>query len=170
MSKAKAFKLKPWQAGLVIGLTASLAQASYYLLPKSVAGVAAYKVAPPAYGFCMFCHTRDLVNWMVQVVAPMVQPAPISVIAPTTSLIGVLLGAFVAAKVGQQFAWRTTIRPWEAALAGAGVSFFAGMLGACPLRIVVRAGYLEAFAFVGMGSIALGVALGTFLVLKRGLG
>lgn len=147
-----------------------MAQASYYLLPKAVQGVAGYRVAPPAYGFCMFCHTRDLVNWFVQGVAPMVAPAPISVVAPTSTLIGVVLGAFVAARVSKQFTWRMTITPWKAFVTGAGVSFFAGMLGACPLRIIVRAGYLELFAFVGIGSIALGVALGTYVYLKRGGG
>lgn len=147
-----------------------MAQASYYLLPKAVQGVASYRVAPPAYGFCMFCHTRDLVDWFVQSVAPMIAPAPISVIAPSTTLIGILLGAFAAAKMSKQFVWRITIAPWRAFATGAGVSFFAGMLGACPTRIIIRAGYLELLAFVGIGSIAFGVALGTYAYLKRGVG
>jgi hypothetical protein len=170
MAERKPFRLLPWHAGILIGIAASLAQASYYLLPTAVQGIASYKVAPPAYGFCMFCHTRDLVNWFVQVVAPIIAPAPISVIAPTSTLIGVLLGALLSARMSKQFAWRTTIAPWKAFVTGMGVSFFAGMLGACPLRIIVRAGYLELFAFVGMGSIAFGVALGTYAFLKRGAG
>jgi len=170
MTQRKPFRLLPWQAGILIGLVASLAQASYYLLPKAVQGLASYRVAPPAYGFCMFCHTRDLVDWFLQIVAPMIAPAPISVIAPTMTLIGVLLGASVAARMSKQFVWRTTIAPWKAFVTGAGVSFFAGMLGACPLRIIVRAGYLELFAYVGIASIAFGVALGTYVYLKRGGG
>lgn len=170
MTQPKRFRLLPWHAGILIGLVASLAQASYYLLPKAVQGVASYRVAPPAYGFCMFCHTRDLVNWFVQGVVPVVAPAPISVIAPTMTLMGVLIGAFASARVSKQFVWRKTIAPWKAFVTGAGVAFSAGMLGACTLRIIVRAGYLEPFAYVGIGSIALGVWLGTYAFLKRGAG
>jgi hypothetical protein len=168
MAKTAAFRLKPWQAGLIIGLVASLAQATYYLLPTAVAGVSKYKVSPPAYGFCMYCHVRDAVNWVVQGFVPSVSPAPIAVIAPTMTVFGVLLGAFIAAKRNGQFAWRQTIKPSIAVLAGAGFAVSAALLGACTLRIVIRAAYLEPFAYVGLGAIAVGVAIGTYFFIKRG--
>lgn len=170
MAKSSAFKLKAWQAGLIIGLVASIAQAGYYLLPKAVAGVAKYKVSPPAYGFCMFCHTRDAVNWVVQNFVSNVTPAPISIIAPTLTIFGVLLGAFIAAKQNKQFAWRHTIHPAKAFVWGAAVSFCAGLMGACTLRIILRAAYLEPFAFVGIGAIGVGAAIASVAFLKRGLG
>jgi hypothetical protein len=167
METKSAFRLKPWHAGLVIGLAASLAQASYYLLPKTVAGVSKYKVSPPAYGFCMYCHTRDLVNWVVQNFVPKVTPASISIIAPTLTVVGVLLGAFIAAMRNKQFAWRQTIHPAKALVWGAAVSFCAALLGACTLRIIVRAAYLEPFAYVGIASIAVGAALSSVIFLRK---
>ena len=100
---------------------------------------------------------------------PTVTPAAISVIAPTLTIFGVLLGAFFAAKRNKQFAWRQTIHPAKALAWGAAVSFFAGLLGACTLRIIVRASYLEPFAFVGMGAIAVGAAVSALVFLRRGM-
>lgn len=88
MTKVNTFKLKAWQAGLVIGLVASIAQAGYYLLPQSVAGVAGYGPYPPAYGFCMYRHVRDVVTWVVQNFVSNVTPAPVSIIAQSDDLRG----------------------------------------------------------------------------------
>ncbi|MEM2883911.1 MAG: hypothetical protein QXY08_04950, partial [Nitrososphaerales archaeon] len=76
-------RIKTWQAGFVVGLLSALAQSIYNLMPKAVEGVAAYKLAPVAYGFCMFCHVRDIVNWFMRSFFSFMTPAPISTIIPT---------------------------------------------------------------------------------------
>jgi hypothetical protein len=114
----------------------------------------------------MYCHTRDLVNWVVQNFVPKVTPAAISIIAPTMTVVGVLAGAFFAAMQHKEFAWRQTIHPAKAFVWGAAVSFCAALLGACTLRIIVRAAYLEPFAYVGIAAIGVGAMLSAVLFLR----
>ena len=164
--------MKPWQAGLIIGLAASIAQASYYALPKAVEGFTRYAIGPPAYGFCMWCHTRDLTNWFLKGAAPSVadvgiNPAPISIVAPTMTMIGIFIAASLAALVTREFKWKWTYNPVLTFISGIGVSFSAAALGACPLRILVRAGYLEPVAFLAVGVIGATVAFTTYTVLTR---
>ena len=46
-------RVTPAQAGLVVGFLAASLQAFFGVLP------------PPAYGVCIACHMRDLVNWVL---------------------------------------------------------------------------------------------------------
>ncbi len=165
-------RLKPWQGGLIIGLVSSIVQATYFALPKAVEGYASYKVAPPAYGFCMWCHTRDLTNWLLKEAAPSVSdvginPAPISIIAPTMTIVGIFIAATLTAFITKEFRWKWTYNPILTFVSGLGVSFAAAAMGACPLRILVRAGYLEPVAFVAVGVIGVAVAFTTYTVLMR---
>ncbi len=165
-------RMKPWQAGLIIGLASSLAQAAYYGLPKAVEGFTRYNVGPPAYGFCMWCHTRDLANWALKGASPPlakvgINPAPISIVAPTMTIIGIFIAASFGAHVTKEFKWKWTYDPKLTFISGIGVSFAAAALGACPLRILVRAGYLEPVAFLAVGIIGISVSLTTHYVLLR---
>ncbi|MFQ6085590.1 MAG: cytochrome C [Candidatus Bathyarchaeia archaeon] len=160
-------KVKPWQAGLVVGLLAALAQAVYNVMPETIEGVAGYKRAPPAYGFCMFCHVRDFVNWFLVRLVPWMKPAPISVVIPVLTVIGVIVGASLTAIAAKEFSWKKTINPGLAATYGFLVVFFAGLLGACPVRITLRAAYFGVVGFVGVFSMILGTWVATEFVLKR---
>lgn len=157
---------KPWHAGFVIGLSAALVQMSYYAMPKSIEGTA-YKVAPMAYGFCLWCHPRDLVNWFIQGVAPMLKPAPIAVVIPTMTIVGVFLGAHLTARAKKELRWRSSMKPGHALILGLLVSIFAGILGACPIRILLRTAYFEAVALVGLFAVVFGVFAGTWFIMKR---
>ena len=53
LSMIKNFRINPWLAGAIIGfLAASLQQL-------------ANMTKPPAYGLCMACHGRDLINSII---------------------------------------------------------------------------------------------------------
>jgi len=57
VKKIKAFRISPWMAGATIGFLAA-----------SLQKIAAM-TKPPAYGFCMACHARDLINSIINPIA-----------------------------------------------------------------------------------------------------
>ncbi len=124
---------------------------------------------PPGYGICVACHTRDMVNWILDHVAGMHWPvATVSITAPLLTAIGLLAGARLAA-----------VRHGEARPVSLGrgiLSFICGILvmnGAiaafgCPTRLLLLTAYGEKMALVGVGGLVVGIAAGT-LMLKRGV-
>ena len=161
-------KLKAWHAGFIIGLSAALAQAVYYALPRTVEGVPAYKIGPVAYGFCMFCHVRDLVNWFIKGLIPWMTPAPISVIVPVLTFLGIIVGAALVAIIAKEASWRRTINPALTFIYGILVVFFAAILGSCPIRIVLRAAYFDAMGFIGILSLAIGAFVAANILKRAG--
>ena len=164
---AQKFRVKTWQAGLIVGFLSALAQYVYNFMPKSVEGVAAYKLAPVAYGFCMFCHVRDIVNTFMRNAFSFMTPAPISTIIPALTIVGLLLGAYVSAISTKSFNVRKTVNPALAFVYGLLVASFAAILGACPIRIVLRAAYIDVIAFVGVAAMIVGAIVASELLLKR---
>jgi len=163
-------RLKAWQAGLIIGLFAALAQAVYNVLPKTVEGFPAYRIAPPAYGFCMFCHVRDLVNWFLNGAIPWMKVAPISVIVPTLTAVGILIGGSLTAVAVGEFHLKRTYNPGLGFIYGLLVALSAAVLGACSTRVLLRVAYFDAVAVFGLISLILGVFVATEFILKRGGG
>ncbi|MEM3734100.1 MAG: hypothetical protein QW158_04035 [Nitrososphaerales archaeon] len=161
------FRIKTWQAGFVVGLLSALAQSIYNLMPKAVEGVAAYKLAPVAYGFCMFCHVRDIVNWFMRSFFSFMTPAPISTIIPTLTIVGLLIGAYISALSTKSFNVRKTINPGLAFVYGILVASFAAILGACPIRIALRAAYIDIIAYVGIAGMIIGAIAASEILLKR---
>lgn len=144
----------PLYVGLVIGILAALVQ----LLLISAGG-------PEAYGFCVACHTRDLVNIGVNDITGMkLAAAPISqnAILPVLTVIGVLIGAFASARYYQEFKTKTgNIASYIWYLLG-GIFFmiFALFMGGCPYRMGLRIGYGDVVALIGVIAIIIGVLAG----------
>lgn len=145
----------PLYVGLAIGILAAFVQ----LLLISAGG-------PEAYGFCVACHTRDVVNVAVNdlfgtklAVAAISQNA----ILPVLTVIGVLIGAFASARIYAEFrAKRGGAVSYLWYLMG-GVFFmiFALFMGGCPYRMGLRIGYGDIVALVGVIAIVIGVLIGT---------
>ena len=94
--KMKNLRISPWMAGAIIGFLAAALQ--------SIASM----TKPPAYGFCMACHARDLINEIINRLSGERILATASIIdnpvwIPPLTIIGVLLGSFVAAKIYKEF-------------------------------------------------------------------
>jgi hypothetical protein len=147
--------------GALIGILAAFSQA----LLISAGG-------PEAYGFCVACHTRDLVNGMTNIIADTnLALAPISknAILPVMSVVGVLIGAFLSAKVNhEQKVKKDTTRAYLVYfLGGFLVLQLAMIFGGCPYRAALRTGYGDVTALVFIITMALGVVAGTLLMLKR---
>lgn len=144
----------PLSVGLIIGILAALVQ----LLLISAGG-------PEAYGFCVACHTRDLVNVGVNDVTGMkLAVAPISqnAILPVLTVIGVLIGAFVSARYYQEFKTKSgnAISYLWYLLGGLFFMIFALFMGGCPYRMGLRIGYGDVVALIGVIAIIIGVLAG----------
>ena len=89
----------PITVGILIGVLAAFVQ-----------GLLISAGGPEAYGFCVACHTRDVVNDAVNSIAgTKLAIAAISqnAILPVLTVIGVLIGAFISAKVYKEFKTKT---------------------------------------------------------------
>jgi hypothetical protein len=144
----------PLYVGLIIGILAALVQ----VLLISAGG-------PEAYGFCVACHTRDVVNDAVNSLAgTQLALAPLSqnAILPVMTVVGVLIGAFISARYYEEFKTKTgSIASYIWYLLG-GLLFmiFALFMGGCPYRMGLRIGYGDMVAFIGVIAIIIGVLVG----------
>jgi hypothetical protein len=128
-----------------------------------VAG-ALFDVRPPdAYGVCMACHARDLVDWTMNHLADTrLTVAPASLIIPVLTPIGVLLGAVAAAWSHGEFRWRTQGSSWRTFLYGALVMNFALLAGGCSIRLLLRTAAGETLGLSGFGGLVAGVTVATW--------
>lgn len=128
--------------------------------------------APEAYGFCVACHTRDLVNGFANIVAGTnLALAPISAnaVLPVMSVVGVLIGGFLAAKVHNEHRVRKGDLKINLIyfIAGIIVLQLAMIFGGCPYRAALRSGYGDFTALAFIIAMAAGVVVGTLLMLKH---
>jgi hypothetical protein len=144
----------PLTLGLLIGVLAAVVQ-----------GLVISAGGPEAYGFCVACHTRDVVNSAVNSVAgTKLAMAAVSqnAILPVLTVIGVLIGAFISAKAYKEFKTKTgsaVTYAWYL-LGGLFFMIFALFMGGCPYRIALRIGYGDVIAFIGLLAIIAGVLVG----------
>lgn len=144
----------PLYVGLAIGILAALMQ----VLLISAGG-------PEAYGFCVACHTRDVVNDAVNSFAgTKLAIAAISqnAILPVMTVVGVLIGAFASARYYQEFKTKTgkSVSYIWYLLGGLFFMIFALFMGGCPYRIGLRIGYGDVVALIGLVAIVAGVLIG----------
>ena len=138
------------QTGIVAGVLAVAAGAFFDVRP------------PDAYGVCMACHGRDLVNWTINEVAGThLIVAPASLAYPVLTTIGVLLGALLSARTSGEFRWWTPDRPVKMFVYGMLVMNFALIAGGCSIRLLLRTASGEALGLTGFGGMAGGVILAT---------
>ena len=123
---------------------------------------------PAAYGYCITCHTRDLIDWVAnrlfalgwEVALPGAQ-------LPILTVVGVLLGALLAARLAGELRARPAAHPWLSVFAGVLVVNFGLLALGCPTRQVIRLGYGDWTALAAVGGIVLGVGLGTSIMMRR---
>ncbi len=118
-------KITPLVAGLAAGFSAAILQAFFKI------------TAPPAYGICIACHTKDLINWILDkllgmklFVAPVYKDAAANIVAsnyaPVLTVVGIFVGALIAANIHKEFKLKTTHNP----LLGFALGFFCNNI--CP--------------------------------------
>lgn len=139
------------QMGIVAGLLAVIAGAFFEVRP------------PEAYGVCMACHARDLVDWTVNFLAHThLTVAPASLLFPVLTPIGVLLGALLGAMTSGEFRWQSPENSFKTFVYGVLVMNFALLAGGCSIRLLLRTSAGEIVGGLGFGGLIVGVVLGTF--------
>lgn len=145
----------PLFAGTLLGVGAALVQAYFKVIP------------PVAYGVCMVCHPKDLVNWMANHFLNTDWRISIASTAwPILTVVGVLLGSFVAAYQNGELKLRSARQPLSHFVYGFLMINLGLILGSCPIRIVLLSAYGDWMAVIAWVFIIIGVLLGT-LVLRR---
>lgn len=147
--------------GALIGILAAFSQA----LLISAGG-------PEAYGFCVACHTRDLVNGLTNIIAGTnLALAAISKnsLLPVMSVAGVLIGGYISATFHREHRIKkgTRIEYLLYFIAGILVLNLAMIFGGCPYRAALRIGYGDFSAVLFIVAMAAGVILGAYLLLKK---
>ena len=151
-----AVRITAVQMGLVAGLLAVLAGEVFEVRP------------PEAYGLCMACHGRDLVNWTINALADThLTVAPASLVFPVLTTLGVLLGALLGATSSGEFRWRSPESSGRTFVYGALVMNFALVAGGCSIRLLLRTAAGEAVGTGGFVGLIAGVTLGTLWLRRR---
>ncbi len=146
------------QAGVVMALAAVIAGSFFSVRP------------PDAYGICMACHGRDLVNWLTnRGFATRLPVAPVSLVFPLLTTVGVIIGAFVAAVLSGEFRWRMPARPLKSFLHGLLVMNFALLAAGCSTRLLLRAAAGDLLGIAGFGAMVPGVILATHWLRRKAL-
>ena len=136
--------------GIVAGLSAVVAGAVFDVRP------------PEAYGLCMACHARDLVNWTINdLTGTHLTVAQASLVFPVLTTIGVVLGALLGATSSGEFHWRSPESSARTVAYGALVMNFALLAGGCAIRLLLRTAWGEALGTFGFVGLIAGVTSGT---------
>lgn len=140
----------------------------------AIAAVAAgsfFEVRPPdAYGICMACHGRDLVNWISNdLFGTRLTIAPASVVFPLLTVVGVVIGGWLAARLTGEFRFRKPSKPVKSFVHGLLVMNFGLLAAGCSTRLALRFGAGEPLAAMGFGAMVVGIVLGTLWLRRRAL-
>jgi hypothetical protein len=139
-----------------MGLGAALIQAYFEIIP------------PPAYGICMVCHPKDLLNWISDhLLGTAWGNVTVSVSWPVMTVLGIVLGAYVAARRSGEFRLEPAREPIFHFITGFLVINFGLILGSCPIRIIIVSSYGSLIGIVGFTCMIVGVALGSAWLRRR---
>ena len=143
-------------AGLVTGIIAALLQILASVGPPN---------GPVAYGICIACHGRDLIDWVINAIAGTnLGYGTLAAGIPVLTIVGIVIGAYAASVRNKEFKFKTTKNPIVSFVCGFVVMTSALILGACPLRTVLRVAYGDVIAIIGFVAIAVGVVISALVI------
>lgn len=143
-------RVKALPAAVVAALLAVAVQGFFQVWP------------PPAYGICIACHGRDLVNGLVNwAFGTRLGVAPVSLAFPLLTTVGVFLGAHLAARLHGEFNRRLVDGVVRSFLLGAANMTAALLALGCTTRLLLRLAYGDLSAAYPLAAAALGIVLGT---------
>lgn len=146
------------QAGVVMALAAVIAGSFLTVRP------------PEAYGICMSCHGRDLVNWLSnELFSTDLTVAQVSLVFPLLTTVGVIVGALVGAISSGEFRWRMPSKPLRSFVHGFLVMNLALLAGGCATRLLLSTSAGDLLGLSGFAAMVVGVVLATFWLRRRAL-
>ena len=146
------------------GLRVTGLQAGVVMALAAVAAGAFFEVRPPdAYGICMSCHGRDLVNWLANHnLGTDLTVSPVSLVFPLLTIVGVYFGALLGAITSGEFKWRRPTKPLKRFAHGVVVMNFALLAAGCSTRLALRTSAGDLLGVAGFGAMVGGVVLATY--------
>src|SRR5438128_1769422 len=110
-----------------------------------------FQVRPPeAYGICMACHGRDLVNWTLNMLFHThLTVAAASAVFPVLTTFGVMFGAVIGAKTSGEFRWYSPESSLKEFVYGVLVMNFALLAGGCSIRLLLRSAAGDLIGVIG---------------------
>lgn len=140
----------PLITGLIMGVSAAVAQAYFQVQP------------PVAYGICLLGHPRDLIYWITNnLLGTNWRSIEIFTIFPTLLVVGVFVGSYMAAYRNKEFKIRPgpVRKKFSAVVFGFLVANFGLLWGSCPIRTGLLVSYGSVMALIALASIVVGVVL-----------
>lgn len=124
---------------------------------------------PPAYGICVACHPRDLVNWLINhLFGTNWEIAPVSITVPLLTTVGLVIGASIAARRNREFRWFSLGHRARSFSLGLLVMNAALIALGCPTRLLLLSAYGDLLGLVGVAGVIIGIIAGSWL-LKKGI-
>jgi hypothetical protein len=153
------YRQSPVIFGIVMGLFAVGYQIFFHFEP------------PPAYAICTTCHSHDMIAWLVNNLTTIQwDVAPVGASAPLLTPVGLLVGAFLAARLHREVHLVCLGRRWHGLIWGLVVMNVGLALLGCPTRLVLLSAYGDKLAFLAVIGLIMGVGIGTFLMKKGMIG
>ena len=149
----KKWYLKPWFFGIIAGVIFVSVEAAFNFYP------------PSAYAFCLSCHTRDLVNTVVNTLfEARFQTAAISGRALMVTSPAVVFGAFLSSRLFKEQRRQKSPRPMLFFVYGFIVMISGLIIFGCPTRIIIRSGYGDVYGIAALIGMFAGIWGGTKLI------
>ena len=123
---------------------------------------------PQAYGVCVVCHARDLINAVFSQFSW--YGAPISTVALKGLMLtipGIILGALIMALINREWKLRFVESKIMAPILGFTVMTAGLIISGCPMRLLLRTGYGDLGAMAAGGMLIVGVFCGTMVLKLR---
>ncbi len=147
---------KPWMFGIAAGAVFVGAELVFSIYP------------PSAYAFCLTCHTRDMLNRIINFAAGTrfeSSYAGARVFFVTSPAL--LLGAFFAARIHKERTPLKADRPLRFFFFGFIIMIIGIVIFGCPTRLILRSGYGDVYAIGAVLAMAFGIWAGTMILKRR---
>jgi hypothetical protein len=146
-------------------------QAGVVMAIAAVAAGSFFEVRPPdAYGICMVCHGRDLVNWIINDVSgTRLTVAPVALVFPLLTVVGVVIGGWIAARLSGELRFRKPSKPLKSFGYGFLVMNFGLLAAGCSTRLALRLGARDPLGAMGFAAMVVGIVLATLWLRRKAL-
>ena len=123
---------------------------------------------PQAYGICVVCHARDLMNAVFSQLSW--YGAPVSSLALKGLILttgGIILGGAIAAVISREWRLHIVGSPILAVVYGFLVMCCGLIISGCPMRILLRSAYGDTGAMLAILFLIAGIYLATIILKRR---
>lgn len=147
------FLYSPLFFGIFVGALAVLAQPLFKIQP------------PQAYGICIVCHGRDLLNWISQrIFSITLESAKVSINYPLLTTIGIISGSIISSRLNGEFNFIKIGNLPTIFFLGIAASNFGLLIISCPTRLFLRLAFGDPFALLAIVGLLAGISIGVILL------